>query len=122
MRRNEQPVGDPPVGAARRSETRDLKLGARERLPPQFRAVQRLDPAPDPELAQPLPGSGCVACGSGVNADPQDAIKGVHRTAAVTVVQPGATQILQRGRQRQRPRAGHENRRRLFQVLPGLVE
>jgi hypothetical protein len=32
-------------------EARDLKLGVRERLPAQFRPVQLLDPAPDPELA-----------------------------------------------------------------------
>jgi hypothetical protein len=51
MRRNEQPVGDSPVGITRSSETGDLKLGVRERLPSEFRAVQGLDPAPDPELA-----------------------------------------------------------------------
>ena len=49
--RNEQPVGDPPVGVARRGEARHRKLGVGERLPSQFRAVQRLDPAPDPEFA-----------------------------------------------------------------------
>ena len=45
MRRNEQPVRDPPVGVARSGQTSDLKLGVREQFPPQFRAVQRMDPA-----------------------------------------------------------------------------
>jgi hypothetical protein len=112
----------PPVGVARSGETSDLKLRVRERFPPQCRAVQRMDPAPDPELAQPLAGSGRVVRGTGVHADPQDAIEGFHRPAAVTAGQPGATQILQRGRRRQRPRAGSEDRRRPFQVGLGLVE
>ncbi len=78
--------------------------------------------APDPEFAQPLAGSGRVACGSGVGADPQGTVEGVRRTAAVTVGQPDATQILEHGRQRQRPRPGSENRRRLFQVWSGPPE
>jgi hypothetical protein len=98
--RNEQPVGDLPVGVACGGETRDLKLGVRERFPSQFRTVQRLDPAPDPELAQPLAGPGRVVCGTGVDADPQDAIEGVHCAAAITAGQPGATQVLKRGRRR----------------------
>lgn len=42
MRRDEQSVGDSPVGVAPSSETRDLKLGVCKRLPPEFRAIQRL--------------------------------------------------------------------------------
>src|ERR1700722_17839484 len=104
MRRDEQPVGDPPVGAPGRGQARPRELGAGERLPAQLRAVQRLDPAPDPEFAEPLAGPGRVARGPGVDADPQDPVEGVRRAAGVTIGQPGIAQVLEHGRQGQRPR------------------
>jgi hypothetical protein len=112
--RDEQPVGDPPVGMAGGGETHDLKLGVREGFPARFRAIQRLHPAPDAELTQPLAGSGRVARGSRLDADAQDAIEGVHRRATITTGQPGTSQVLQRGRRGQRTLASREDRRGLL--------
>jgi hypothetical protein len=38
--RDEQPVGDPAIGAARGRKARNLKFSVAERFPPELRAVQ----------------------------------------------------------------------------------